>query len=169
MSLHARLIGAALCVATFAAPLPVLADAAPLDLATAGACALDRVREIVAGATQHSEDETERNTLIVENTADWVPAFNAFATAPETADLRAATDSAVATGKLSKAACKQLLPFAAVAASAEAVSKAGATLEPGSVLIPCADGVGLCQPASTATVLDQCNFEPFTLPLRASC
>jgi 4-hydroxy-tetrahydrodipicolinate synthase len=65
MSLHARLIGAALCVATFAAPLPVLADAAPLDLATAGACALDRVREIVAGATQHSEDETERNTLIV--------------------------------------------------------------------------------------------------------
>ena len=167
MSLFARYFGAALCVTGLAAPLPILADAAPLDLATAGACALDRVREIVAGATQHSQDETLRNTLIVENTADWVPAFNAFATAPETADLRAAADAEAAKGKLSSAACRQLLPFAAVAASAEAVSKAGATLEPGSVLVPCADG--LCQPASTATVLDQCNFEPFTLPLRSTC
>jgi hypothetical protein len=167
MSLFARSLSAALCVASLAAPLPVLADAAPLDLATAGACALDRVREIVAGATQHSEDETERNTLIVENTADWVPGFNAFAVAPETADLRAATDAQVAKGKLSRAACRQLLPFAAVAASAEAVSNAGATLTPGSVLASCP--TGLCQPASTATVLDQCNFEPFSLPLRSTC
>jgi hypothetical protein len=163
MSLFARLLGAVLCVGTLASPLPVIADAAPIDMATDVVCKLDRIREIVGGAIQHSQTEEEANRLILENTADWLPDYNAFATSPEAADLRAATDAA--TGN----ACRQLLPFAAVSASALAVLKAGGAVESGSVLAPCESGGGTCVPPAAIRILERCNFLPFTLPFRASC
>ncbi len=165
MSLLARLGGAALLLGCGLASGAAFADAAPADLAAASACGLDRVREIVAGAIQHGDDAAMTNRLIVENTADWVPAFNAFAATPEAGDLRAALDALGP--RPSRAECRQFLSFAAVAASAEAVSKAGGALEGGAVLDACAEG--LCAPPRSTELLRQCGFEPFSLPFRASC
>src|SRR5690606_18883332 len=102
------------------------------DMGSATACGLDRVREIIAGAEAESTDADLVDQLIVENTADWLPAFNAFAVSPEAAELAAA--AAAIKGKPTRAECRQLLPFAAVAASAARISKAGGDVTPGSVL-----------------------------------
>ncbi len=99
------LIACSLLLGTAAA---ALADAPPLDMATQTACKLDRVREIIAGAEASSATPEEANRLIVENTADWLPDYTAFATGPEVADLRTAAEA----DPLSAAACRALLPFA---------------------------------------------------------
>ena len=156
------LIACSLLLGTAAA---ALADAPPLDMATQTACKLDRVREIIAGAEASSATPEEANRLIVENTADWLPDYTAFATGPEVADLRTAAEA----DPLSAAACRALLPFAAISASAARISQAGAPVEAGGVLEACADGKGLCVPAATARILSQCGAGLFKLPLQASC
>jgi hypothetical protein len=148
-----------------AGTLSALGDATPVDMATQTACNLDRVREIIAGAEASSTTAEEANRLIVENTADWLPDYAAFATGPEVGDLRAAAEAE----PLSAAACKALLPFAAVSASAARISQAGATVEAGGVLEACADGKGLCIPAATDRILTQCGAGLFKLPLRGTC
>lgn len=144
-----------------------LADASVADMASATACQLDRVREIIAGADGLDADQAEKNQLIVENTADWLPDYNAFAVSPEAGDLLAAVKEV--TGAPSAATCRQLLPYAAVAASAERISRAGGEVEAGSVLITCEGGDGLCLPPATATLVEQCGVVLFTLPLRSTC
>lgn len=144
-----------------------LADASLSDMANAAACRLDRVREIIAGAEQSAATPDEADQLIVENTADWLPDYNAFAGSPEAADLLATVNAAPA--KLSATQCRQSLPFAAVSASAERISRAGGDVSPGNVLVGCTSGEGLCLPEATARIVDQCGPALFTLPLRTSC
>jgi hypothetical protein len=144
-----------------------VADASVADMASATACQLDRVREIIAGADGLAAGEAEKNQLIVENTADWLPDFNAFAVSPEAGDLLSAVNAV--TGKPSAATCRQLLPYAAVAASAERISRAGGEVEAGSVLVTCESDDGLCLPPATAAIVDQCGVALFTLPLRSTC
>ena len=62
---------------------PAFADASLADMGSATACGLDRVREIIAGAEAESTDAELVDRLIVENTADWLPDYNAFAVSPE--------------------------------------------------------------------------------------
>jgi len=149
-----------------AAP-PALADASLADMSTAAACNLDRVREIIAGAEAESTDADLVDQLIVENTADWLPDYNAFAVSPEAAELSAL--AAAAGDSPDRATCRKLLPFAAVSASAARISAAGGDVTPGSVLEPCDDGANLCLPASTSRIIEQCNVPLFTLPLRTTC
>jgi hypothetical protein len=144
---------------------PAIADASLADMGTATACGLDRVREIVAGAEASSSDSDAVDQLIVENTADWLPDYNAFAASAEAAELIAATEALGP--KPSRAECRQLLPFAAVAASAARISAAGGDVTAGSVLEAC-EGK-LCLPASTARLIDQCGVALFSLPLRTTC
>lgn len=143
------------------------ADAAPLDLAGETACRLDRVREIIAGAEQSSSDADAVDQLIVENTADWLPDYTAFATSPEAADLLAA--STAMGDKPTAAECRQLLPFAAVSASAARISRAGGDIAPGVLLTSCETGSGLCTPPATTRIIDQCGTALFILPLRSTC
>lgn len=144
-----------------------LADASLSDMANTAACRLDRVREIIAGAEQSAASPDEADQLIVENTADWLPDYNAFAASPEAAELLAVT--AAAPENLPAAQCRQLLPFAAVSASAERISRAGGDISGGSILIPCVTGEGLCLPEATARVVEQCGSALFELPLRTTC
>ena len=146
---------------------PALADASLADMGSATACGLDRVREIIAGAEAESTDADLVDQLIVENTADWLPDFNAFAVSPEAAELSAA--AAAISSKPNRAECRQLLPFAAVAASAARISKAGGDVTPGSVLETCEGSTTLCVPAPTARIIDQCGVGLFTLPLKTTC
>ena len=144
---------------------PAFADASLADMGSATACSLDRVREIIAGAEAESTDAALVDQLIVENTADWLPDYNAFAAGPEAAELLTATQ---ALGEIpSPAECRQLLPFAAISASAARISTAGGDVTPGSVLQTCEGG--LCLPASTAKLVDQCGVALFALPLRTTC
>lgn len=147
---------------------PALADASLVDMGAATACRLDRVREIIAGAQADSTDPELVDQLIVENTVDWLPDYNAFASSPEAAELAAAA-AAVNSKKPSRAQCRQLLPFAAVSASAARISAAGGNVSAGSVLATCESGTGLCLPASTARIADQCGVPLFKLPLRSTC
>lgn len=146
---------------------PALADASLVDMGAATACRLDRVREIIAGAQADSTDPELVDQLIVENTVDWLPDYNAFASSPEAAEL--ATAAASISKKPSRAQCRQLLPFAAVSASAARISAAGGNVSAGSVLATCESGTGLCLPASTARIADQCGVPLFKLPLRSTC
>lgn len=146
---------------------PALADASLADMGRDAACGLDRVREIIAGAEAESTDPELVNQLIVENTADWLPDFNAFAVGPEAAELSAA--AAAAGDKPDRATCRQLLPFAAVAASAARISTAGGDVTAGGVLETCEEGTTLCVPASTSTIIDQCSSGLFSLPLKTTC
>lgn len=143
------------------------ADAAPVDLAGETACRLDRVREIIAGAERSGTDAALVDRLIVENTADWLPDYNAFAVSPEAADLAEALQTVGE--RPSPAQCRQFLPFAAVAASAARISAAGGDVEAGSVLDSCEGGTGLCVPAAASRIVDQCGVALFTLPLRSTC
>ena len=102
---------------------PAFADASLADMGRASACGLDRVREIIAGAEGTSTDAEAVDQLIVENTADWLPDYNVFAASPEAAELVAATEATGA--KPTPAQCRQLLPFAAISASAARISTAG--------------------------------------------
>lgn len=144
------------------AAAPVRAEASTLDMALRTACTIDRVREIIAGAEASAADAAEADRLIVENTADWLPDYQSFATGQDAAALRAAADA----GTLS---CRRLLPVAAVAASAARISKAGAAVAPGALLEPCASGEGLCVPKSLAGILKRCGPGLFRLPLRGTC
>lgn len=144
---------------------PALADASLADMGSATACGLDRVREIIAGAEAESTDPDLVDQLIVENTADWLPDYNAFATGPEAAELLAATE---AVGQRPTGAeCRQLLPFAAISASAARISAAGGDVAAGAGLETCE--TGLCLPASAARIADQCGVPLFSLPLRSTC
>ena len=164
MTLFRPLTSIALCVLS---TVPALADASLADMAGEAVCRLDRVREIIAGAEQSSADAEEANRLIVENTADWLPDYNVFAGSPEAAALLEAVN---ATGdKPTRAECRQLLPFAAVAASAERISRAGGAVSAGSVLTSCESGEGLCLPPATARIADQCGVPLLSLPLRSTC
>ncbi|HEY9011438.1 MAG TPA: hypothetical protein VIN06_10500 [Devosia sp.] len=144
-----------------------LADASLSDMAKDAACRLDRVREIIAGAERSAATPDEADQLIVENTADWLPDYNVFASSPEAADLLATVTAAPE--KLPAAQCRQLLPFAAVSASAERISRAGGDVAPGNVLVNCESGDGLCLPEATARIVEQCGSALFTLPLRTTC
>ena len=146
---------------------PAFADASLADMGSATACGLDRVREIIAGAEAESTDADLVDQLIVENTADWLPDFNAFAVSPEAAELSAAATAAGV--KPDGATCRQLLPFAAVVASAARISTAGGDVTSGSVLETCEGGTNLCVPAATTRIIEQCNVPLFTLPLRTTC
>ena len=146
---------------------PAFADASLADMGSATACGLDRVREIIAGAEAESTDAELVDRLIVENTADWLPDYNAFAVSPEATELAAAT--AAVGDKPGRAECRQLLPFAAVAASAARISFAGGDVAAGSVLETCEGGTNLCLPAATSRIVDQCGVALFTLPLRTTC
>jgi hypothetical protein len=146
---------------------PAFADASFADMSSATACGLDRVREIIAGAEAESTDAELVDRLIVENTADWLPDYTAFATGPEAAELSAA---ATAVGEKSgRATCRQLLPFAAISASAARISAAGGNITAGSVLETCEGGTNLCVPPATSHIIDQCGVALFTLPLRTTC
>ena len=142
-----------------------LADASLADMAGDTACRLDRVREIIAGAEQSSADAAEADRLIVENTADWLPDYNAFAASPEAAALSVAVGAAPE--KLPAATCRQFLPFAAVSASAARISAAGGEVTAGNVLEACEGG--LCLPAPTSRIIDQCGEGLMELPLRSTC
>lgn len=145
----------------------VLADAAPADLASETACRLDRVREIIAGAEQSGTDAAQVDRLIFENTADWLPDYNAFAESPEAADLSAAMQ---AVGERpSPAQCRQFLPLAAIAASAARISAAGGEVSAGSILESCEGSASLCLPAAASRIIEQCGVALFTLPLRSTC
>lgn len=146
---------------------PAFADASLADMGSATACGLDRVREIIAGAEGSSTDPEAVDQLIVENTADWLPDYNVFAGSPEAAELLAATEATGA--KPTRAECRQLLPFAAISASAARISTAGGAVSPGSVLTSCESGAGLCLPEATARIVDQCGVALFSLPLRSTC
>lgn len=147
--------------------VPASADASLTDMAGETVCKLDRVREIIAGAEQSSADAELADRLIAENTADWLPDYNVFAASPEAAALLAAVN---ATGDTpTRAQCRQLLPFAAVSASAARVSKAGGAVSAGSVLASCESGEGLCLPAATSRIAEQCGTALFSLPLRSTC
>lgn len=159
-----RLLRPAAVVALLLSVAPALADASLADMGSATACGLDRVREIIAGAEAESTDAELVDRLIVENTADWLPDYNAFATGPEAAELAAATNE-----KPGGSECRQLLPFAAVAASAARISVAGGDVTAGAVLEPCDGGSTLCVPASISRIVDQCGVALFTLPLRTTC
>lgn len=143
------------------------ADASIADMAKDAACRLDRVREIIAGAEETSATPDEADQLIVENTADWLPDYNVFASSLEAGDYLAMVNAAPA--DLSSAQCRQLLPFAAVSASAERISRAGGDVSPGNVLTSCESGDGLCVPEATQRVLDQCGEGLFELPHRTTC
>ncbi len=146
---------------------PAFADASLADMGNATACGLDRVREIIAGAEAASADAEQVNQLIVENTADWLPDYNAFASGPEAVELLAASNAVGS--KPNRAECRQLLPFAAVSASAARISAAGGDVAAGSVLETCEGDAGLCLPASTSRLVEQCGVRLFSLPLRSTC
>ena len=146
---------------------PTLADASLADMGSATACGLDRVREIIAGAEADSTDPDLVDQLIVENTADWLPDYNAFAAGPEAAELLATTQAVG--DRPTRAECRQLLPFAAISVSAARISAAGGDVSVGSVLESCDGGEGLCLPASTSKIADQCGVPLLALPLRNTC
>lgn len=143
------------------------ADASLADMAGDTACRLDRVREIIAGAVESSADAAEADRLIVENTADWLPDYNAFAASPEAAALAVAV--AAAPEELPAATCRQFLPFAAVSASAARISAAGGDVSAGTILETCEGGTNLCLPAATSRIIDQCGEGLLELPLRSTC
>jgi len=148
-------------------PVPAFADASLAAMGSATACGLDRVREIIAGAEGSSTDAEAVDQLIVENTTDWLPDYNAFAASPEAAELFA---MAQATGdKPTGAECRQLLPFAAISASAARISTAGGDVSAGSVLTTCEPGTGLCLPEATSRIVEECGVALFSLPLRSTC
>jgi hypothetical protein len=153
-----------LCASSFALflallPVPVVAQAS----ARAAACELDSIREIIVGSDRAGLEDS----ILVENTVDWVPDYNRFAAGDAAASLRTATEAV--SGRPSRAQCRALLPFAAVALSAARLSAAGAPIAAGAVLVPCEDGQGLCLPPATQVIADQCRVRLLDLPWQASC
>ena len=140
-------------------PGPVVAQASP----RVAACDLDRIREIIVG----SDGAGLEDSILVENTADWVPDYNRFAGGEAAASLRVAAEAVK--GRPSRAQCRALLPFAAVSLSAARLSAAGAPIADGAVLVPCDDGQGLCLPPATQVIADQCRVRLLDLPWQASC
>lgn len=148
--------------------MAVLPSAAPAaDAARDAACRLDRVREILIGAEVAGLGPAETDTLILDNTFDWVADYNRFAGGEAALDLRARVDALSA--RPNSAQCRALLPFAAVSASAARVSAAGGAVAPGAVLVPCESGEGLCTPPGVTDLLESCRIRLFALPWKASC
>jgi len=149
--------------------MAVLPSAAPAaDAARDAACRLDRVREILIGAEVAGLGPAETDTLILDNTFDWVADYNRFAGGEAALDLRARVDRPVRRAR-TVAQCRALLPFAAVSASAARVSAAGGAVAPGAVLVPCESGEGLCTPPGVTDLLESCRIRLFALPWKASC
>lgn len=154
------LAAACVLIATIA---PAFADGR--QSARRAACELDRIREIIVGIDRAAPEEAD--ALILDNTADWVPDYNRFASGDAAKDLRAAAEAVE--GRPSRAQCRALLPFAAVSLSAARLSAAGAPIAPGAVLVPCDSGEGLCVPGATQTIAKHCRVRLLDLPWQRSC
>lgn len=150
---------------------PALAQSA-LDKAAEAARTIDTVRGAIISAIQHGEGR--QGALILENTSDWVPAYNKFAKGEDALLLRRYADErhhALSARRVSLAAykreaCPRLRPLVAVAASAERVAGAGGRADKGHVLRACRKK--LCIPVSIRAAGERCDFEPFATPIQPS-
>jgi hypothetical protein len=136
--------------------------------ARAVACNALEGRGDIISAIQHGEEDTDE--LILENTAEWVPKFNAFASSEAARILRSYAEGALAGHEGSvypEPVCRILEPAVAAAHSAQRVWGAGGKVEAGDFLNAC-DG-GVCVPEAIDVVAGKCDFQVFAVPVTRPC
>lgn len=117
----------------------------------------------IVSALQHGKESTE--ALILENTRDWVPWFNHFASTDAALILHAFAEGAyAASDDYNPRVCAVLRPVSAVTTFASTIAGAGGDIEWGHFLMQGDDAS-----AAIDVIPERCAFFVYELPLPDPC